>query len=216
MKHKRTFFPKKFSEWVILISILIFLIALCCFLLVRQNMTECQTLQYWLLRVIGIAFAVWTTGVIVFGIREARKCGITFYNLIIPVLGVISLLAPVILAWSIKSMVNNISVQQIIRMDCFKKKIEGSGSPIEKEVAKIYYRLNGEQIEYSTHDGTNVLYEPTEEDRNKYEKHLSTTKKMEWIVRSMNEMQLVWLSLLGISSLLGFLTPIKKEKTKVS
>jgi hypothetical protein len=204
--------PKKFSEWFIQISLLIFLIAFCFFLLVRQNMTECHTLQYWLLRVIGIAFAVWTTSVIVFGIREARINGITFRNLIIPVLGVICLLAPVLLAWSIKTMVNNISVQQTIRLDCFKKKIEGTGLPIDKEVAKIYYRVYGEQREYSTPDGTNALYEPTEEDRNKYEQHLSTIKTGEWIVSSMHSMQLYWLTVCGISLLLGFIIPIRRRR----
>lgn len=224
MKFKVTFvLPKKISDWVIVISCLIYFIidfTVDFQSFAQQILTGSEPLKYWLLRRIrDISFTVFIASMIVFGIREVRYNGKTFKNLIVPVFGVILCCSLVIISWyteTLSANIHNALFVETVILDKTKNKLESPNLPIAQKMelshryAKIFYQRYGKQIEYLTQNETYVLYEPTEEDKGFYKEYLSGKKAVDLLIRGMHRSKYLWLIVLGISLLLGFITPLKK------
>ena len=188
--------PKQFGNRVIIISALVHLIVyitlICLFPLDQLKMTEAGTPEYWQLRIVrDFFFAVFVICMIVFGIREARGDSKDFKLLILPVYGVLLCSSLIFSSWygerAFSDVKNTFSEQNIV-FDDLKKRLENLGpdSSIEKKMestkffAKKYYQWYGEQIEYLTQDETYTLYEPTEEDKDKYKEYLNEIRYLNW------------------------------------
>ena len=157
---------------------------------------------------------------IAYGIREVRRSGKTFGNFTRPVIGVIWCISVVFISWRGETVISdfNNSLGEKSSLYNLEKKLESPDLPIDKKTrvsalyAKKYYYYHGEQIKCLTRDGTYALYQPTEEEKNKHKYYAGGMKTATWLIRSMHRTKYLWLSVLIISLLLGFMTPIKKEK----
>jgi hypothetical protein len=77
-------------------------------------------------------------------------------------------------------------------------------------LAKMRFGLDGKRIEYPNEHGQIVIHEPTEKEREQFEKMEKTKYLLKQSVISLERAAYLWISILVIGTIIGIALPVKK------